>query len=1722
MKWQAIILGTIVACGIVPIQYSSIPFMSPPTLIPQAYAANATGSITMAMTSSVATTLPVVNPTNDIAVNPTTNTIYVTFLGAPNSTSVIDGATNTVTATIPIGSSSNHVAVNPTTNTIYVTNASKISAINGTTNTVTATIPIGSSSSNLNYVAVNPTTNTIYVTNASKISAINGTTNTVTATLDAGSDLNGIAINPTTNTIYVTVSNSYKIWVIDGTINAFTDTISVGNFPQSVAVNPVTNTIYVTTSTNSIFVIDGTTNTVTATIPIGSGPNHVAINPITNTIYVTSYDNTIYVIDGTTNTVTATIPIGSVPQGVAVNPVTNTIYTANRNLNTISVINGAINNWSSGEKISITLIDPDANKNNAIAEHLNVYDPTVERIATMRIGAPFTLTGGSADFFNFNNRTVTGSGFESSSIGASVRVLTQEHTAITDKAQDESISGRPVYTIGSSPATIRNHGGMIIDLKTTMQTLRDTIHDTAVGNPEKFKGFNFLNLDLRSFQLLSHHALGVSITSVTVYLAHNPGGPILDSSGNLSPGLNIVPIANTTSLQDFINLNVTSNKVTNSSQVNKDIFEIPKTDNIGLIFQFTTNGEVVLGPNQGYPIVSDFFSIGLTDFDVTNDQRINNAIYRFELEETGNNTNIFTGSNTYVMLNQLNIFDPNTYSTLKTHGTEVKFAAIQDMRQVKGNAPQVTYLDRGTNGINTIIAAQQDIRSHNGIVKFDQKKYNIGDAVGITLWDSDLNVENDLLDIYTSVPPSGNLATDPQDVTVDTIGLRGLGTNSYGVSFGKLLEIVFGNYDIRWSNSIIPGDVNHTSSCTFAAGDVNSPTATTLGKATSLSATGFTLVETGPSTGIFKGDFEFPDELCQSGVVVSTTGLDIKAKYYDFTDGSGRFAEKSDSVMGFGFVDTLKIVPEFATFTTINHVKPLPNSPDEPVPVIIFYRNSTVIGAGKDELRNLGLTPTKTIDILPSVSLDLTRTQLDGISNKYAVAIFRDQTVYASGIQTDNTIKANSVWPSYTGNGINIAILDSGIAEQPLLPPDLCHTTFSVGDCSDEVGHGTHVTGIALARGSTTSPASTPLIGVAPQASLIVVKVTHLINNLSQGQYSNVGAGIDWAIHYGGADVINLSLESAATFHDNENCDVDPISSNDVGGIYPYIYAALEHGVSVVAASGNQGDIASPACISKVIAVGAVDSSFQLFNDGVHSSGTGEAMRAHGLVAPGVNIMSTWPFSPIPPGNTSGMKSESGTSMAAPAVTGTIALMKQKNVASGNPPLDPQDISNILFFSACKFSCGIPVLPDQRFGNGMLDASAAVNLAAQSLPLTHRTHTDLTVSQPSAFVGDDITVMATVSDIELVKIKPVGFDNLVFFDTHHHYDYFTGKTCSDDLVNKQLKCTIHWKPGIADNFQVFAVFLGDGGFHHDMSSGSKSVNVIIHPPPTTKTTVTASKSSINKKDTTEIIVKVSPDPGVTPITSGSVTFQTTGLSGGWIDPPSPPCSPSGTDFVCHTTYHAPDLKGIVTIKATFSDTLGAHLGSDGHQDIQVTDCMFSTFAFGSVLEPQVKAIRDFRNHNLLQTKDGSSFMIVFNAWYYSFSPYVSDLERSQPWFKQMVMTSTYPLLDILTAAGKVYSVLPGEYGSLSSGLVASSLIGGVYFGPLALSSRQVRNHKYNYKLVAGIFFSILAATICSVILGNQIALMVTTPIFVISSTAIFATLSTKALVIIYKKIKSHI
>ena len=125
---------------------------------------------------------------------------------------------------------------------------------------------------------------------------------------------------------------------------------------------------------------------------------------------------------------------------------------------------------------------------------------------------------------------------------------------------------------------------------------------------------------------------------------------------------------------------------------------------------------------------------------------VNNAIYRVELEETGDNTATFEGSAEYVMLNQINYDLAATYNGVNATQDDVDMIVHLDMTDE--DSIRVNYLDLGADGVSTQIADQEPAPTHSGSADLDLDSYKIADTVVVTINDQDLNTDSELIDVY--------------------------------------------------------------------------------------------------------------------------------------------------------------------------------------------------------------------------------------------------------------------------------------------------------------------------------------------------------------------------------------------------------------------------------------------------------------------------------------------------------------------------------------------------------------------------------------------------------------------------------------------------------------------------------------------------------------------------------------------------------------------------------------------------------------------------------------------------------------------------------------------------------------------------------------------------------------------------------------------------------------
>lgn len=303
-----------------------------------------------------------------------------------------------------------------------------------------------------------------------------------------------------------------------------------------------------------------------------------------------------------------------------------------------------------------------------------------------------------------------------------------------------------------------------------------------------------------------------------------------------------------------------------------------------------------------------------------------------------------------------------------------------------------------------------------------------------------------------------------------------------------------------------------------------------------------------------------------------------------------------------------------------------------------------------------------------------------------SIGLQEDVEVFAMDTAANTQIRADLVQAAgNNGAGRKIAILDTGYNyNHPELSSSYIGGKDFVNDDNDPMddnGHGSHVAGIITGDGVYPYPQAK---GVAPDTGIIAGKV---LGASGSGYFSDVVAGIYWAVDNYNPDAISISLGTGAPYLYKGFCD------NALPDMTTAIKYAVDKGVVVVVAAGNSGSsgVSIPGCISYSTTVGAVDSSDKIAS----FSGTGNAVD---ITAPGVNILSAWLGS--------GYASASGTSMATPVVSGTVALIK-----SAHPDYTVAQTQDALFKNVKDLGIAGK---DSTYGWGRVDAYSATTITPSS------------------------------------------------------------------------------------------------------------------------------------------------------------------------------------------------------------------------------------------------------------------------------------------------------------------------------------------------------------------------------------------------------------------------
>ncbi|MGA2461444.1 MAG: CFI-box-CTERM domain-containing protein [Candidatus Bathyarchaeia archaeon] len=184
---------------------------------------------------------------------------------------------------------------------------------------------------------------------------------------------------------------------------------------------------------------------------------------------------------------------------------------------------------------------------------------------------------------------------------------------------------------------------------------------------------------------------------------------------------------------------------------------------------------------------------------------------------------------------------------------------------------------------------------------------------------------------------------------------------------------------------------------------------------------------------------------------------------------------------------------------------------------------------------------------------------------------------------------------------------------------------------------------------------------------------------------------------------------------------------------------------------------------------------------------------------------------------------------------------------------------------------------------------------------------------------------------------------------------------------------------------------------------------------------------------------------------------------------------------------------------TATDTTGKVSPKTYQITISISPCLIATATYGSELSPEVQFLRNFRDQQILRTFAGSSFMDVFNAWYYSFSPAVAQFEYSHETTRTAMKEVLYPLIGILHVSSDSYATLAfqPELAALTAGIVASFLIGLAYvglpaFGILCLAKEKIsaRTKRRVLKLTVTVAMALFAVFIVAELLALASLMMI--------------------------------
>lgn len=537
--------------------------------------------------------------------------------------------------------------------------------------------------------------------------------------------------------------------------------------------------------------------------------------------------------------------------------------------------------WEPGTAVTISVNDPDANKNPTSAETLAIGDET-QVIPTIKMGSPLSITqSGTNEAMakgSANSTTGVVVGCDGSDT-CSGSLFTGQYGLTITNVTDNSERLRILHSgfLDADSTAVESAAQLAASLGTNTWINVTTGHTkaTLVNLP----GTVYLNYDVTGPCKL------ITCTSVKVYVTDSGSNTTNNAAGKISVNIVGNDQAGVYDLDDNTYY-ISDSEVHAATKFGSAAPGVANTGFVGIAFLLGHASGNNFALDADYAIAADF-----CNFDQNNGSLVHNCIYRLEAEETGANTGIFEGTVEYI--NMVNSTGSSTQGSHAGNGDALGSAlgyvngdaltvVLQDA--VSGSdSVRVVYNDTDSFQVATKIGAQLETSVHTGTVDLDADSYGVSDIGTITITDADWNQDSTIRDTYTN-------STTTFQVTIST----------------------------------------------------TSGSTTTSQKP--FSSSSITAIETGPSTGVFVATFLIPDfkgadlevvlydaknaasstvEVYDTATITSNTGsVSLDRNVYpvpfsagDLSDGAGTLGSSTDPV---GAQDEAGTVTVWITLTDLD------------------------------------------------------------------------------------------------------------------------------------------------------------------------------------------------------------------------------------------------------------------------------------------------------------------------------------------------------------------------------------------------------------------------------------------------------------------------------------------------------------------------------------------------------------------------------------------------------------------------------------------------------------------------------------------------------------------------------------------------------------------------------------------------------------------------------------